>query len=231
MVRFRVDGFLQRWLPPACQLCDAPGDADALCGGCRADLPWIRDACRRCARPLAEPGECGHCLQRPPPWSAAIVPLAWTFPVDVLVSRFKYAGALHHGWLLGRLLATACAGCRPDALLPVPLHPARLAERGFNQSLELARPVSRSLRVPILHRASCRLRSTPAQAGLSATERRRNLAGAFAATPEVSGLVIAVIDDVFTTGATATALAAALHIAGARDVQLWAVARGGTASG
>jgi ComF family protein len=224
-----VDGWLQRWLPPACQLCDAPGAPDALCAGCLADLPWIRSACRRCARPLSEPGECGRCLRRPPPWSAAVVPLAWTFPVDALVSRFKYAGGLQHGWLLGRLLAIACAGRRPDALLPVPLHSARLAERGFNQSAELARPVSRQLGVRVLHYACRRVRATPAQAGLPAAQRRRNLAGAFVASPEVSGLAIAIVDDVLTTGATATALAAALLAAGARDVELWAVARGGTA--
>lgn len=225
-----VDGWLRRWLAPACQLCDAPGAPDALCAGCRADLPWIRSACRRCARPLSEPGECGRCLSRPPPWSAAVVPLAWTFPVDALVSRFKYAGGLQHGWLLGRLLASACADRRPDALLPVPLHPARLAERGFNQSAELARPVSRQLGVRVCHHACRRVRATPAQAGLSAVQRKRNLAGAFVASAEVAGLAIAIVDDVLTTGATATALAAALLAAGARDVELWAVARGGTAA-
>lgn len=157
-----------------------------------------------------------------------IAPLAWRFPVDALVTRFKYRGALHFGALLGRLLRDACAGRRVDALLPVPLHPARLAERGFNQAAELARPVARGLCVPVLLGAARRTQATRPQASLPEHERRRNLAGAFCAGPEVGGRRIAMVDDVLTTGATARALAGALLEAGAAGVEVWVVARGGT---
>jgi ComF family protein len=160
---------------------------------------------------------------------AGVVPLAWSFPVDALVSRFKYGGALHYGALLGRLLAAACAGRRPDGIVPVPLHRTRLAERGFNQALELARPLARSLGAPLLRRCLSPVGATPPQAGLAARQRHRNLRGAFVATHRSSGHALAIVDDVLTTGSTAAALGCELLRAGAAEVEVWAVARGGTA--
>jgi ComF family protein len=159
----------------------------------------------------------------------AIVPLAWRFPVDALVSHFKYGGALHYGALLGRLLAEQCRGRSVEGVVPVPLHSARLAERGFNQAQELARPVSAGLRVPLLVDACSRTAATPPQAGLAAAQRYHNLRGAFTATPVVRGARLAIVDDVMTTGSTAVALTLALLDAGAAAVEVWAVARGGTA--
>lgn len=219
----------------ACELCGEAAGALGVCPACHDDLPWIRQACLRCARPLAgsgaDPVQCGACLARPPPWTRAIAPLAWSFPVDALVGRFKYQGALHHGALLGRLLAAACAGRQPGAIVPVPLHRARLAERGFNQALELARPVARALDLPLLHDACHRVSATSPQAGLAARQRYRNLRGAFAATRQLNDLRIAIVDDVLTTGSTAAALSRELLSAGAAEVEVWAIARGGTAQG
>jgi ComF family protein len=215
-----------RW---PCELCGDPAGAAGICLACRAELPWLGSACPLCARPSAMPECCGSCRQDPPPWSRAIAPLAWSFPADALIARFKYGGALHLGAMLGRLLADHCRGWRPDALLPVPLHRARLAERGFNQAAELARPVARTLGVPVLADACTRVLPTAPQAGLSAPARLENLAGAFAATAAVADRVVAVVDDVLTTGSTARAVARALVDAGALRVEIWAVARGGTA--
>jgi len=204
-----------------------------ICAACSADLPWIGPACRLCARPLAVAGRCAACRQQPPPWSRAVAPLAWRFPVDALIGRFKYGGALHLGVLLGRLLAARLASDaaqgRPDGLLPVPLHPERLRERGFNQAQELARPVAAALRLPILDDTACaRIIATPAQAGLSARQRTRNLESAFTASGLVAGLRLVVLDDVLTTGSTAQAIARALLQAGAAGIEVWTVARGGT---
>jgi ComF family protein len=156
------------------------------------------------------------------------VPLAWSFPVDALISRFKYGGALHYGALLGRLLAEHCRHRRPDGIVPVPLHPARLAERGFNQAHELARPLAHRIGVPILDDVCCRTTATPPQAGLAAQQRYRNLRGAFSASQRVRGMRLAIIDDVMTTGSTLESLALELLRAGAATVEAWAVARGGT---
>lgn len=219
---------MPRW---PCELCGAPAGRPGLCAGCHVDLPWIGAACALCARPVSAAGQCGHCRQHPPVWSGAIVPLAWSFPVDALIGRFKYGGALHYGALLGRLLGERCRGRRPDGIVPVPLHHARLAERGFNQATELARQVSRRVGVPVLHDACRRTAATPPQAGLAAHERHRNLRGAFAASPGVAGRQLAVVDDVLTTGSTVEALTLELLRAGAAGVEVWAVARGGTAQG
>jgi ComF family protein len=220
-----------RWLPRwPCELCGEPAGPAGICAPCRRDLPWIGAACELCARPGLAPGPCGECRERRPDWARAIVPWAWAFPVDALVSRFKYGGALHYGALLGRLLAEACQeASRPEGLVPVPLHHARLAERGFNQAQELARPVGRALGVPVLTGLCSRSLAAPPQAGLRARQRYRNLDGAFAVTSEAAGRRLAIIDDVLTTGSTARALAAALLDAGAASVEVWAVARGGTA--
>lgn len=149
--------------------------------------------------------------------------------MDVLISRFKYGGALHFGALLGRLLVECCGDRRPDGIVPVPLHAARFAERGFNQAQELARPLARAIGAPLLDAVCSRRIATPPQAGLGARQRTRNLRDAFAASGAVRGLRLAVVDDVLTTGSTAKALSRELLRAGAASVEVWAVARGGTA--
>ena len=224
----RVNGWLRLPCWP-CELCGDSAGPAGICAPCRADLPWVGPACPLCARPQAGPEPCPACRAAPPPWSAVTAPLAWRFPVDALVARFKYRGALHLGALLGRLLADSCAARSVDGVVPVPLHPARRAERGFNQALELARPLAGRLGLPLLGRAAARVSAAPPQAGLSARRRERNLAGAFVAGPGLAGLRLAIVDDVFTTGSTARALADALLRSGAAGVEVWAVARGGTA--
>ena len=230
MQYIKVDEWLGLRLPRwPCELCGAAAGSAGICAPCRAELPWIGGACRQCARPLGTAGRCDRCCGYKLPWTRAVAPLAWAFPVDALISRLKYGGALHFGALLGRLLADSCSDLRPDGIVPVPLHPARLAERGFNQARELARPLARVVGAPVLERACRRTVATPPQAGLTAQQRYRNLRNAFAASSEVRGLRLAVVDDVLTTGSTAAALSRALLRAGAVEVEVWAVARGGTA--
>lgn len=151
--------------------------------------------------------------------------------MDALVSRFKYSGALHYGALLGRLLGEVCRARRPDGIVPVPLHPTRLIERGFNQAQELARPVAATIGVPIRADLCARIAPTPPQAGLPASYRRRDFQSVFRVSPRARGLRLALIDDVMTTGSTARALTLKLLRAGAESVEVWAVARGGVAQG
>lgn len=218
-----------RWPRWPCELCGDPAGAAGICAPCHADLPWLGTACPMCARPAGDTGACPECRATPPPFRRAVVPLAWAFPVDALVGRFKYAGALHYGALLGRLLGEYCRDRRVDGIVPVPLHSDRSRERGFNQAEELARQVALLAGVPLLRDACRRVVPTAPQAGLSARQRYRNLAGAFAAGRNLDGQRLAIVDDVLTTGTTAAEVARELLAAGALEVEVWAVARGGTA--
>lgn len=228
---------IQDWLLP--RLCPGCGDwagaGRELCPGCAHSLPVITAACPRCAAPYAHAdvavaGECGQCQQSPPPFVRAHAVFRYAPPVDHFIRALKFHGELGLGRWLGTQLAanvTATEVSRPDLLVPVPLHRARQRSRGFNQALELARPVARALEVPIDARALRRVRPTEAQSDLPFEARRRNVRGAFAvADPAaIRDRRIALIDDVMTTGNTVRAAAAALRAAGAAEVEVWVVAR------
>ena len=243
----------QALLPPRCLVCELPGDGGQdLCRACRAALPWNQPACRACALPLPGPGpgsepdpgsrvrrgavpaasglRCGRCLRRPPPLDATVAALAYRFPLDRLLPRFKFHGDLAAGRLLGQLLADALAETSPgaegpQAIVPVPLHPRRLRERGYDQALELARPLGRALGLPVRGGGLRRVRATLAQSTLGAAARHGNVRGAFAAAPGPWPERVALLDDVMTTGATLGECARALRRAGVRRGDAWVVAR------
>ncbi len=221
---------VHHWLLPAtCILCDRAGVVGRdLCGGCAAELPFISAACERCAIPLPQTGVCGQCQQSPPSFDAARALFHYREPLDQLIKGLKFSGKLHNARLLGTLMAEQwlpTADARPDAIVPVPLHPARLRQRGFNQALELARPLARALQVPLLPQLCQRLRDTAPQLGQDARARRRNLKGAFAVSALANIKSVVVVDDVMTTGSTAELLAKALKRAGVERVELWVCAR------
>ncbi len=151
---------------------------------------------------------------------------SYGFPVDALIHALKYGGNLALAPLLAdRLTRLASERERPDLLIPMPLHRARLRERGFNQALEIGRIVAAGLGIPLEIDACRRIRDTAGQAGLSWKERRRNVRGAFACNEDLTGKRVVVLDDVMTTGATLDELGRALRRAGAVDVGTWVVAR------
>jgi ComF family protein len=208
----RLGGLL---LPPRCVLCGDRGQPPCLdlCGACEAGLPAP-----------AEPLTRGSGLLR-----ACFAPFSYGYPVDHLVQALKYRGQLAVGRVLGTLLAgrLEALGLRAgvDVVLPVPLHPLRHGERGFNQSAEIGRWVARRLQLRLDPRLAVRRRDTRPQVGLAVEQRHDNLAGAFAASLAVQGLRIAVLDDVTTTGRTLEELAGVLMAAGAVSVDAWCVAR------
>ena len=211
-----------------CLLCGAAEAASLVCGACERRLERIASACTVCALPLPEPGTCGACLERPPTFGNATAVFAYRFPLDRLVQRFKYAGDLALGRWLGAALADRVAAAtvpRPDVLVVPPLGKGRLRERGFNQALELARPVAARLALPVSRDGVVRLHEAAVQAALPRAARWANLRGAFRCEADFHGLDVAIVDDVLTTGATAEAMARALADAGARHVRIWAVAR------
>jgi ComF family protein len=169
----------------------------------------------------------GACLRRPPPVQAAHAAFLYAAPLDRLLPRFKFHHDLAAGRLLSQLMAQALTDAgRPQALVPVPLHQARLRSRGYDQALELAKPLARALRLPMLPDALRRIRATAPQSELDAARRRRNLRRAFDARrdPPLPAHV-ALVDDVMTTGATLHAATDALRRAGVARVDAWVCAR------
>lgn len=169
---------------------------------------------------------CGACLRHPPAFDAAQAALSYRFPVDAMLRRYKYSGLLAVADLIGGLLSVRTAHLtRPDLLIPMPLHPQRLQERGFNQATEIARGLSHRLIVPVASEACSRLRPTVPQAGLSLDERRKNLRGVFGCHLDLTGRHVVLVDDVMTTGASLDALARVVREAGASRVECWVAAR------
>jgi ComF family protein len=195
-----------------------------VCAACEAGLPFVEAACKRCAVPLPASGTCGECQRFAPRFDDAFALFEYRFPVDRLVHRFKFDADLAiGGWLAMRLAARI--PMRPDVLVAPPLAPDRLRERGFNQSLEIAKRVARDLRIRLVWRGLTRSRTTLPQPGLGRAARRRNLREAFECRASFAGLHVAIVDDVLTTGATADALAVTIKRAGAARVSVCVVAR------
>jgi ComF family protein len=217
-------------LPPTCVVCGGEGEDLDLCAACRAALPWNRHACRRCALPLAGDGTqavCGLCRLAPPPLERVQCPLHYAFPVDRLLPRLKFHGDLAAGAVLATVAAWALdPEDPPAALVPVPLHAARLRQRGYDQALEIARALSRQCGPPVRADALRRVRATAAQSRLDARARRGNLQDAFSLRPGVRlPAHVALVDDVMTTGATLHACARALREGGVERVDAWCLAR------
>ena len=221
-----IRSIFNRFFPPTCLLCSARSTR-SLCQGCLADLPWHRQPhCPQCATPTPDGQVCGACLKHPPAFDRTHAALAYAFPLDRMIPRLKYHGQLAIAPTLGECLAEAVASApRPDRLMAMPLHAARIRERGFNHATEIARTVAKRLALPLdIHNAR-RIRDTPPQMGLKHDARRRNVRGAFDCSGDVQGQRIALIDDVMTTGTSLDELAATLKRAGAREVSCWVVAR------
>lgn len=227
----RLDALLY---PPRCRLCGATtAVSDGLCSGCLADLPWLVDGCPRCARPLPQGCTtvlCGACLKNPPAFDVATAPLRYRAPLDYLIQRLKFSGELALAPLLARRVAERIndrGTALPELLIPVPLHRARLRERGFNQATELARHIGRWLEIPVERNLCRRNRNTPPQSLTPLAARRRNLHGAFRLEGRLRVRHVAIIDDVLTSGHTASELASVIRRAGARFIEVWVVARSG----
>ncbi|WP_213940241.1 ComF family protein [Pseudomonas sp. dw_612] len=233
----RYEGPVYIWLKnkQSCLLCSEPADDKTpICTACETELPWLGDHCQTCALPLPASGlTCGQCLQQPPAFERVAAPWTYSFPLDTLITRFKHNAKWPFGRLLGELLAQFLQHRfdedleRPDALVPVPLATKRLRQRGFNQAAMLARWLSENLDIPCNETLLLRIQDTSAQQQLKAEARKRNLRNAFALAPgaSVSGLHLALIDDVLTTGATAQTLARLLMNAGAARVDVYCLAR------
>ncbi|MBI4755478.1 MAG: ComF family protein [Betaproteobacteria bacterium] len=222
----RARSALDALLPQDCLLCAAPHAGSLLCAQCAAELPRLSGPpCPVCALPSPGGTACGACLREPPAFDAAQAVWRYAFPLDQLIQVFKYGqrpalAAWFAEAMVRRLVPPAA-----DLVVPVPIHPQRLARRGFNQSAELARRLARAWRLPLAVEALVKDRLAPPQASLPLEERHRNLRGALRATADLTGRRVLLVDDVMTSGATLDACAQALRARGAAAVSCCVAAR------
>jgi len=212
-----LDRVAESLLPATCCLCGGGGETANLdlCAGCRKLLPLNapeRDAFPSFTATVVR----------------VVVPFHYAYPVNFLIRALKFRGERAHARVLGLLLADSLRSLRcalPDLIVPIPLHPQRYRERGFNQAHEIARYTGASLCIPVDTRHLVRRSPTREQSALSLAERRRNVRGAFEVARPFTAMRVALIDDVLTTGSTALAAARAVLAAGVSEVEVWAVAR------
>ncbi|MBS4097256.1 MAG: ComF family protein [Sulfuricella sp.] len=218
---------MQSLFSEACLLCGDRATRGQLCASCHTALPYHdQPACPICALPTAGGETCGSCLTHPPRFDETLAAFTFTFPIDAVLHAYKYAGNLALiEFLATPLVERALSRPFPDLLIPMPLHPARLKQRGFNQALEIARLFARRLDVPVHPHACRRIRDTPPQATLKHDQRSANLRGAFACDIPLHGKHVALIDDVMTSGASLGELAKAVRKQGAARISVWVVAR------
>lgn len=210
-----------------CVLCGCMSHDGLWCKACDAAMPYLDAAhCPVCALPTPAGQVCGHCLADPPLFSRTAAVFGYTFPLDKLIQGMKYGGQLALAQAFAKKLVQRIdKNNLPDYVIAMPLHPAKLRERGFNQSLLLAATVARELKLKLLPDACRRVRDTPPQSALPWKERKKNVRNAFCCDMDMSEKRVALVDDVLTTGASVNALAEAVSKKGAIQISAWVVAR------
>lgn len=205
----------------------------SLCKACESDLPINDHACPVCAIPIKNTQAnltCGQCIKSPPSYDYGYSVFRYEMPIVKMVSQMKFSKKLSYASILASLLAKSYAKNEaaygiPEAILPVPLHNKRLVQRGYNQSLELSRKLSKQLRKPLLLDFIKRVTETQAQTELNKKQRRQNVKGSFEALKKSTYKHILVIDDVVTTGATINEVARVLKNSGVTTVGFLSIAR------
>lgn len=228
--------FYDKLQPSLCVICSYPTLCNLnICRACIHEMPSLTHSCQRCAQFLPSSAEvasiCGACLKNNPPFDRTFTLSLYQAPISSLIIKLKYQHQLSAAKALGELM------CRrieykwykkehlPDLIIPIPLHAKRLSERGFNQAIEIARPISKFLNIPIDHSGIKRIKATQSQKGLTALERKRNMFNAFSANTSYANLSVAVVDDVITTGHTMREFCAILRQQGAKRIDVWCCAR------
>ncbi len=229
-------------LAKTCFLCKSllPNTNSGLCWACLEDFPLNRHACARCGVKLPQSLTtfstqqsptyiCGDCISSPPAWHTLTALCQYEYPVASMIQSLKYRAKFTNAKFLSRLFTSEFESSlklqRPQCLLPVPLHPIRQRQRGFNQAIELARPIAKALAIPLDVMSCSRISNTHSQASLDQFARLQNLQNAFILTKNITYKHIAIFDDVVTTGSTIRSLCKLLYQAGIERVDVWCIAR------
>ena len=220
------DALKHRIFKQKCLLCASPqANSHGLCSPCLSELPrHASTSCPQCG--LSSSGQlCGSCISSPPDFDATHAVFLYQYPIDKMMQRYKYGNMLNTSYTFGQLLAEKSAFEAIDLIIPMPMHPQRLKERGFNQALEIAKVLTKNRPEKLDYKSVARQTLTPPQASLALKERVKNIKGAFKVNSDLAGKRIAIVDDVMTTGASLNELAKTLKKAGASHVECWVIAR------
>lgn len=222
---------IAKWLkiPSVCMLCQQYHEKNTpICEPCQNYFELLQNQCKICALPLESSTFllCNHCISHPKNFDKVWAPYVFQEPLRSILHSFKYKKSLFLTQFLVNLMLISLNASleKPDCLIPVPLHPSRLKERGFNQSLELAKVLSRKLNIPFSTTIADKILKTKAQTSLEMKERSQNLKDAFLVKPH-SFKHLLIVDDILTTGKTADMLAYQLKLQGALRVEVCCIAR------
>lgn len=222
--RFRQ--LYSKLMPIPCRLCGTMSQHHTICEVCLQNLPLLGDACPRCALPINNAYLCGHCLLQPPEQDLSFCLFPYLEPIDRLIADLKYHDKVFLSQFFAQLMADKLHHRpAPDILIPIPLHPNRLRQRGYNQSFELAKVLSVLLDIPTSNNYLSRIIDTKSQAAIPLKARKKNIQHAFKCIKTNLPRHVAIIDDVLTTGHTANAAAKQLRQAGATSIEVWTIAR------
>jgi len=219
-------------LPPTCILCGQAGfDYQDICQGCFNDLSKNIHCCYRCAESFESvnigPQLCGHCISHTAAFDETYAPFKHQGITRYLIADLKFNQQYKNARLLATLLANHLEKTAemPEVIIPVPLHKQRYQQRGFNQTVEIAKTLSRQLKLPVDTKSCIRHRNTPHQINLPAKQRHKNIKNAFTICQPIKAQHIALLDDVMTTGTTVNELARVLKKSGVSRVDVWVCAR------
>ena len=216
--------------PIACFLCGLIAENDQqLCEDCYQALSTSTYRCAQCGVPtLLDHSLCGTCLVTPPPFDRTYILFNYKKPMTQLITQYKF----HEKIALSRFFAAEWITffkknniALPDVIIPIPLHDKRLKKRGFNQSLEITKPISRYFEIPIDIKSCLRLKNTEPQLHLSAEKRSHNIKNAFVLSKNMYARHVAIFDDVMTTGNTVSELSRILKKSGVEKISVFCCAR------
>ncbi len=223
------------FIPVRCLLCtEKTNSSVALCAVCAEDLPIIIHPCRQCGIdiPVENNGLCGQCLKKTTkPWEELIIPFDYAPPINYFIVQLKFHANLAAADVLAHLLSDKIKAYYqhnppwPEVIIPTPLHWRRLCKRGFNQAVEIAKPLAKEFNIPLDMRHHKRKRATKMQSDLSAKDRSLNVKSAFIVSNPFPWQHVAIVDDVVTTGSTIQEFAHTLKAAQVKRIDIWACAR------